>query len=416
MSNNRLKSQDLGITWLTPLYDFDNADKLRVTQIGYSPGKFHTGSGLVTKKNGTPGILIPKARVVKPTTINPGLLDAARVYAQQKWNNKVKNSPYRPSEEIPTYTPAEWRATESRRWPAVCANFKDLKAEYINCTPKKTWYMQPKVNGDRITLRFVNGEVKLYSRNCQEKKFLQNIRSQGGRLLKAILRRNPNLGNIEDFGIDGELLAPELEFHQQSRSIIARTVNKHKDENKLVFQIFDLQEYTLPFSQRYGILDSIVEYLETHDYSQLQILPMKIATSIVDIYNYRDAAKENGYEEGIVIRRPNIMYSRFNEFRHKEMLKFKNVEDAEYLVTGFSAGAGDHEGCVIWELQDLDDENVTFTCQYRASLKVQKDLYIRGSEFIGKLLTVEYGSKSATGKPIFPVGVRFREDSDLVPE
>jgi hypothetical protein len=414
-SSESSSSGDDEIYWLTPLYDFDNRDCLRVVQTGYSAGRYYSGSGLVYKQDGNPGVITPKERKVPTTTTNPHPLDAARAKAQQEWDKKYNNSPYQPSKTVPDCTVEEWRAQETRRWPSVCANFKDVKVQHIDCDTDNPWWMQPKINGDRTIARSVDGEVKLYSRNCQEKFFLDSLRAECKRFLRVLVKNYPELGTVEDFALDGESLIPDAKFHQQSRSIMGRSVNRHEHEDRIVLQVFDLQQYTLDFETRYTILSEMSEYINSR-YSQIRIIPMKVATSITDIHDYKDECREKGYEEGIVLRRPSLLYTRKYEQRQKTMLKFKNVEDGEYVVTNYTSGEGDHEGCVVWEVQDPNNEDITFTCQYKDTLKVQRWFFQHGNEYIGRLLTVEYGSKSASGCPIFPVGVRFRDDDDLVPQ
>lgn len=52
------------VTWLPDLYTFDNNGKVRIFIAGYSKGAYHSGSGLVYLKDGSPSKIAPHDRKI----------------------------------------------------------------------------------------------------------------------------------------------------------------------------------------------------------------------------------------------------------------------------------------------------------------------------------------------------------------
>lgn len=407
--HRRAKRLMADITWLPALYNYDNNDKLRVAEYGYSDGVSYSRTGLVYTKSGEKGKLTTSKRAIKPTTVNPTTLAAAQAYTQQEWDKKQRTEPYKAC-ELPTCTAEEWRLADPRRWPAICENAKNLKEEYLECSPVNPWHMQPKANGDRTMARYVDGKLQLFSRTCLPKAFHEPLKEQCATLIDAITAKYPDL---VECGLDGECFVPSLEHHQDSRSHMSRTVNRHPDEDRVVLHIFDLQEYSRTFQERQAILAEFSELIST--LPQLTVLESAIAVCVDDVYTYRAKCFDDGWKEGIVLRRLGLRYTRLHEYRHHGMLKFKNIEDGEYEVTGYRSGEGNNEGCVVWECCDPKNRKIVFTCQHRASLDERRYFYQHGEEYVGHYLTIEFGEKSKEGVPKFPIGVRFRPEDDLPP-
>ena len=404
---------DGNISWLCPLYVFDNRDVLRVSEVGYSSGVCHTRTGIVYTKNGKPGKVTGRQRNISPNHRSKTALAAAKEYAEQTWREKQQVDRYRPSEVCPKQTDVkEWRETDNRRWPAVCKKWEDCKPEQIACTMDRSWLGQAKVNGDRCMAWLRDGEVevRLISRRCIEMKFKAEIRRQCAIVLAHIREYHPSLWPC---GLDGELYAPSMKHHQQSRSAVSRTVNEHVDEAELAFVCFDLMEYTLQFSERVRKMREIWQEIGAVKIPSLVLLDTKELTSDIAVGEYFEYCKSIGYDEGIVVRRPHLMYSKKHEHKHYEMLKKKRVYDMECTVIGYKEGESDRKGCVVWRCQDPDNPDVIFNCSQVGTLEHQRMLYDTAQQYIGRLLTLEYSELSLDGKPKFPQGIRFREVQDL---
>ena len=397
------------IVWLTPLYIFDNKDVLRTCKCGYSDGVYHSITGIVYLKDGSSGKMIQRKRDVKANRVSKTTLEAAKAYAEQTWREKQQTDRYKPCEVCPKPEDITvWRAEEFRKWPAVAKSWTKCKAEQLTCSVDNPWLGQPKINGDRCMAWLVNGEVKLYSRRCLEMKFKDNIRRDCKTILEVI---------GADRGLDGELYSPSDKFHQGSRSKVSRTVNEHEEESDLVFMWFDIVDYDKPFEMRVKEMESMWQHLSERSLSSVRFVRAASLTSTEEMDKYVAECAVAGHEEGIVVRRPNLMYSTKHEHKHCDMVKKKKVEDAEFEVVDYTEGESDRKGCVVWVLAGVKEKKdlaIRFNCDQTGTLEHQRWLYQHAKEYIGRLLTVEiHGGYSAEGIPLQPHGIRFRDAADL---
>lgn len=396
------------VTWLPTLYTFDNKRVLRSYQIGYSKdGVIHTETAIVRKTNGLPGVVMSKERQIEANARAATRAIAAANYAQNEWKKKQRIGRYRESDHVPKdseYT--AWALSDTRKWPAVCLDWKDAKDSDTVCSLEQPWMCQPKFNGVRTTAWLENGEVKLFSRNCREINFRIAIRENCKHVFAA-LKNKYGLTNV---GLDGEVFVPDISF-QDSMSVAARSVNRHPDEDKLLFVIFDIVEYTMPFSKRTKIVEGVKQLLP--DLENISLCGSVTLHSYEDIIDFVATCDEHGFDEGIVLRRPDILYTKKKNYKHGNMLKLKNFDDAEFEVIGFKAAEGTRVGCVVWHCRDLEDKSIVFWCSMTGTEEYQRELFAHGNDYIGKLLTVKFLNRTDDGKPFHPVGLYFRDESDL---
>lgn len=400
--------------WLPTLYTFDNKDILRSYRIGHTTGgNVKTITGIVYKADGKPGKpLETKPKYIKPNTRSPTASMAAEVYAAQEWRKKQRKDKYRSCDHIPTKADKDaWDSEDTRVWPAVCLDWGKAKDADKVCSEEKPFYGQEKIDGDRMGAQLLeDGSVYLYSRNCLEIKFRDKIRRASVTVFEAL----KNEFGLSDVCLDGEALVPKFKHHQQSRSVSARSVNRHKDEDSLVFHIFDIVEYTMPFSERTKIVARLKELLPNLEC--IQFVTSTALRSQEEIVDFVQACDKAGYEEGIVLRRPDLLYTKKMEYKHGAMLKLKNFTDAEFEVVDFKAAEGTRDGCVVWQCCDPKNPDKTFWCTPTGTLEETRDYYDNAEDYIGRLYTVKYLTLTEDGLPFLPIGLRFRDESDLPAE
>ncbi len=399
------------IYWLPTLYVLDNNRKFRMFRAGWTPGFFHSETGLLYKADGSEGKIVERTRKIPINNRSETAQKAAETYAHQEWEKKQRIDKYNPSDIKPTLKDIDAWYTDIK-WPAVCKSWGDCKPDNLKCDEDNIWYGQGKVNGDRAMAwqcKTSECNVKILSRKCIEKKFMKAIRKDCSVIFDHISNTWPRLGNI---GLDGEIYAPNKEHHQQSRSIVSRTVNRHENEDDLVFVIFDLMEYTLPFEKRQMMLKDISKELK--NLKHISLIRTRYLKSDNDIKLCISKSADEGYDEGIVLRRPYVLYTIKKEHKHKDMVKLKRQEDAEYVVIGYKEGNTDREGCVVWKLRDRKNKKITFWCTQIGTVEYQRQLFSDADTYMGRLLTVEFATLSADGVPIFPHATIFRDDEDLV--
>ncbi len=218
---------------------------------------------------------------------------------------------------------------------------------------------------------------------------------------------------LGDFALDGELHAA-VEFHQQSRSITSRRVNvEDVDEGLLRFAWFDIMHYTLPFCERFKFMSCAWTSIDRDKVPQIYLSDTATLTHPDHIQSYFDHAAKLGFPEGIVLRRPSIMYTLKYEHRQSDMVKKRKFQEEEHRVIGYKSGEGDREGCVVWHLQDPGKPHVIFWCDQVGDLEYQRHLFSTAQAYMGRLLTIRCNSRSKDGVPLFPHGSHFRDPADM---
>ena len=113
---------------------------------------------------------------------------------------------------------------------------------------------------------------------------------------------------------------------------------------------------------------------------------------------------EAGYE-GIMLRNKGGMY-RCN-YRSHDLQKYKEFEEDEFRITGFTQGDGRDKGTVIWVCETKEGKE--FTVRPRGTMESRRKLFETGQKYVGKMLTVIYQELTEEGKPRFPVGKDVRD-------
>lgn len=404
---------DHSITWLPTLYNFDSKGKVRIFRAGYEGGFYHSEAGLAYKSDGSRGKLTARKTEIPTNTRSKTREEAAKNRATQEWDEKKRKDTYREWDGIPQCTADEWKQLDDRKWVAVCKSWEDLNPDQQSCTVENPWIGQPKVDGDRTSAWLTSGVVKLYSRACLEKKFMTKIRDELMLLIPLVNSLvNKKLGiNNANVGIDGEVHDPSKEHHQGTRSITARKINRHDDEDMLVLKVFDIMEYTMTTQERFDVIKELAPTIA--GFKNIEFLPCRLLQDLGEIYEYREEVKRMGYIEGIVLRRTDLLYSKKREHKGNEMVKFKYCQDKEYEVIGYKDASGDRAGCVVWKLKDPQNDKIIFHSQQMGTLEEQRYLYEHADDYIGKLLTIKFMNLTADGVPFQPRAIRFRPDDDL---
>lgn len=434
------------INWMPTLYKFDNDGSIRQWRVGTTDDMYVVEHGKACLKNGKKGKLQLSKKPIKGNNREPDAAKQAINKAKSMWEEKQRKDTYRPHHEVPTCTAEEWAELhgQTHKWAACCKDWKNATDSEKICTEDYPWIAQYKVDGNRCTAWYQNDEVKLFSRAGLEMEFKEHIRQQLAELFPLInfaLTKDKTAYANYDFGIDGEIWTFNLNgFHQDSHSVASRTVNRHKDEESQFYAWYDILNYELDAEHRLAVIDKVSKIINKYVpganpiyqfdetkimtkyqmsagglYKNIFIMPSKKFTSIEDVMEAYDRARDIGFE-GLVLRRANQMYPKGREVKHANMMKMKPHEDCEFEVVGYKSAEGVREGCVVWKLLNNDGSNKTFDCQQMGSLEFQRELFQNAEKYIGKRLTVQITERSKDGTPKQHRALRFRTDDDLVPE
>lgn len=175
----------------------------------------------------------------------------------------------------------------------------------------KTYYVQPKLKGERCRVEWFKDEPVLISSFGNQFKFLDHITEA----LK-------NLRGFKRVPFDGELYKHGWS-QQRINSAANRKVNKNEDSKMLEYHIFDIQKSSLLIEQRFWY----IKILGIKPNSPLKRVPVysnsgwkTIAADLVS----------QGYE-GVVLKK---MFSSYENKRSTSWIKFKPTETDEYIITG----------------------------------------------------------------------------------
>lgn len=300
---------------------------------------------------------------------------------------------------------------------------KPTKTMY--CFPDHKYMVQYKFDGERATISWVqemNGnhigeyDVHIFSRLRVEVPHLDHIKAIYRKIYTKIGKKNPWIYGCH---FDGEIMEPG-QTRNKMRSTISRIKEKHVDNENITHYVFDMvveQKPDMPFRERYRILSDILGRLGKDD-NAVRLVPIigevRLGTSEVD--DMLALALDHGME-GIIARDPEMLYPS-SGFRVNQMIKCKNINDCDYRILGAIQGTDAHEGLIVWHVQDLVHDFVTFYVTPKWSHEDRRnawEMYCEDpDQFVGKLITVIYRDKEPnTLVPIEARATRIRDPSDM---
>ena len=96
--------------------------------------------------------------------------------------------------------------------------------------------------------------------------------------------------------------------------------------------------------------------------------------------------------------------------RSRDLQKYKEFIDAEFIITDAKEGTGSDAGTVVWECRTGDRENTKyFDVRPRGTVAQRKEWWDNYKKYIGQELTVRYQNLTEYGIPRFPVGIAIRD-------
>jgi DNA ligase-1 len=348
-----------------------------VTKHGYEDGKMVENERLVTV-----GKNIGKSNETTP-------VEQAVKEAQSDWNKK-KDAGYKDEEEdeemaTTVFTPP---------LPMLALDF-NKRGDAI----KFPCYAQEKLDGVRCLA--IQGKG-LYSRQGKKFPHMESIASESDALPPGTI-------------LDGELYSDTLTF-QEIVGLVKKETLLPKDLPKMK-HIF-LWVYDTIREGSYTDRKKWLEDLFTKKFNHLRLLPTEECKDIEDVHRLHAKYVEEGYE-GLILRNKAGPYK--VGFRSKDLQKYKEFQDDEFTVIGFTEGDGIEKGCVIWTCETKD--GIPFSVRPRGTHEERRELFKIAKSMVGKKLTVRFqefteestsnsasaSHKAEGGVPRFPVGIAFRD-------
>ena len=203
--------------------------------------------------------------------------------------------------------------------------------------------------------------------------------------------------------VDGELILPHMPPLQET----ARAAKKYRPgvSDKLIYAVYDVVEPDMPFAERYELLEKV---MKNSPPNVRLVLTVEIANE-EELRQRHGEFVQSGYE-GAIVRSGQDGYNVGH--RSNSLLKFKDFKDAEFKIIGAKDGKGSFKGKVIFICETHDGLN-EFDCVPEGPMSYRAELYEDRADYIGRYLTVRYAYLSEENKPIFPIGIDFRNEGEF---
>ena len=202
--------------------------------------------------------------------------------------------------------------------------------------------------------------------------------------------------------LDGELYSDDLTF-QEIVGLVKKNTLKAGDAEKMAkihLCVYDtIRDGTN--AERNTWLQSL---FASNTFSALRLLPTVSCASLDEVKTLHAQYVAEGYE-GLILRNSAGLYKVGH--RSTDLMKYKEFQDSEYVVTSFKEGDGVEKGCVIWVCRTAKGKD--FAVRPRGTHEERIEAFKAGATYIGKQLTVRYQELTTDGIPRFPVGIAFRD-------
>jgi DNA ligase-1 len=337
---------------------------------------YEGGATVVNEKEITKGKNI--GRKNETTPYEQALLDA-----KSSWDKKVMEGYAETVEkaQVPSMVSNSAIAAHETISPMLAQDYhKQGKKITFPC------YVQAKLDG----VRSIFHKGVLTSRNGKEFSGLEHILAELAPATK------------EGLILDGEVYSTTLSF-QQFVGLVKK--KKFTEDDKKQLKNVNLWVYDCvnnkPFEDR---LATLKEFFGKHKFAHVHLLPTEECKTREDLKGFHDKYVKEG-NEGLIVRNKQGMYQL--GARSYDLQKYKEFEDAEYEVTGFTEGQGLEEGLVIWICKTAKGQ--TFNVRPRGTHEDRAALFKVAKNYVGKKLTVRYQELTEDGIPRFPVGISFRD-------
>ena len=338
------------------LYKRTSLGQLQSWQIIVNGNTYYTIEGINQLSQSKPTVCVGKniGRVNETSPEEQALLEARSVY-QKKLDKGY-------SEDAPQ---------ASKFFEPMLAFEREKYEKLLFTVPT---YVQPKLDGVRCILK----DGKLTSRN-------------GKQIVSC-----PHL-EINNLFMDGELYNHSLKDDFNKIISLTRKSKPTKEDLEESEKLVQYWVYDNPqlgggvFSNRIQILTSI--------YSKyIRLVPTHRVKSLQEIEEYHEQYLEQGFE-GTMIR---LDLGPYENKRSKQLLKYKNFKDAEFLILDVEEGLGNRSGMagkLVCLLPNGNKVGVSMTGTQDFMTQVLKDK----DKVIGKQATVKYFSETNDGSLRFPV-------------
>jgi hypothetical protein len=350
------------------LYLLTDKKRVRIWEIWITTdnktAKIYTKYGI---KNGTFIESLPQIIDKSVGNITPYL--RAQKLANTKWKNRIQKG-YQEREPIIE----EKTVIPMRAYPLT-----DKRVVFPA-------YVQPKLDGHRAILHKIGNKYEFLSNTRRQYKHLEHLTEDLNKI---------KILNDKNIYLDGELYIEDERVNILRGVLSSSELTKEKSEmaKKIVFYVFDMfdmKNMDLNYSERYNILTNIFKT----NYKNIILTPTIIAKNLNDLDKYFTKYVAKGYE-GIIVRNMRGLY----KLRGKstDILKSKDIKSDKFIIVGYREAKGNNSGTVVWEIRCNNDPRKSFWAKPMGSREDRRKMFKNAENYIGRDIMVKYFEKDNNG-------------------
>lgn len=204
------------------------------------------------------------------------------------------------------------------------------------------------------------------------------------------------------YHIDGELYNHAYRDRFEQLTSLIRPDEPRPGHDVVEYHVYDIVS-SQPFLDRFRALEHAFV-----DAKHIRLVETHVAADAAQLMGHYDYFRKAGYE-GAMARQLHLPYE---HKRSDQLLKLKDFVDAEFKIVGVEEGRGKlrgHVGAFVCEVP-VGDTMATCAVKLAGDTSVLAQAWQQPDKWIGKMLTVKYQGRTATGVLRFPVGLRLREE------
>lgn len=262
------------------------------------------------------------------------------------------------------------------------------------------YYITEKLDGNRCIASYEDGHWIFRSRN--------------GKLMHV----NFNMGDLpKEFVYDGEVMSRAQttasikitrklidgvssdRYYNDDFSATSGMINRHSGSKDLVYNIFDIMYDGAEYYERREELTEIANNIALSDDVRIvPVLAKSLHSDLDDVTSYYLSHICNMGGEGIMI---NLASGTYQHKRTDQLLKLKQVQSIDMVVTGIKEGTGKYEymvGAINCLCNTDDGKCIEVSVGSGLSDEQRLDWYFHPEKIIGKIVEIQYFSMSQDGK------------------
>lgn len=254
-------------------------------------------------------------------------------------------------------------------------------------------FVQPKLDGIRCIAILKDGTCTLWSRTRKPITSCPHIIAEIERIFR------------DDIVLDGELYNHDLK--KDFEQIVSKVRQEEPEEGHEIVQyhVYDIVNTEI-FRDRSSKLHKCFK-IGPPDFKYLKLVETQIVNKEEEVSDWFSEFSGKGYE-GAILRNGLGLYA---NKRSSDLIKVKEMQDAEFAIVGIQEGRGKlagHVGSFICNTNSTVPQE--FNVKLMGDTSKLKEYFEDSKLWFGKVLTVKFQDYTSYEIPRFPVGVRIRED------